>query len=425
MINSSTVIITILLVILTLGVSRKYFLLSFIITACFVPADQRILFWDLDFTPLRILLVVGLLRTMFNGVNPAFRFNSFDKLFFTWAVCGSIIYILRWSISTPAIVFQCGILMDIIGMYLLFRFHLRCWDDIERVVKFLAACSLVTAIFVGFEYITGRNPFIVLGRVTTWVRDGHYRCQASFPHSILLGLFWATLLPLFVGMARKGKQQKSLFWLATIASVWVVLATASSTPVLTLLAVLCLLPMFNYRCFGRQAAWAVLGLLFALHIVMKAPVWHLISRIDVVSGSTGWHRYHLIDQAIDHFSEWALLGSRGTGHWGHMMQDITNQYILEGVRGGIITLILFIVLLVKAVATVGSYSLRKIPIAEQWFAWCLCVSILGHCISFFGVSYFGQIRMLLYLMFALVAFVYEMNISNAQLVQSKVCNSYE
>ena len=168
-----------------------------------------------------------------------------------------------------------------------------------------------------------------------------------------------------------------------------------------------------------------LGLLVGLHIVMKAPVWHLISRVNIVEGSTGWHRYHLIDQAINRFSEWALLGTRDTGHWGFMLVDITNQYVLEGVQGGVLTLILFIILLFMAVKTVGSYSLRMMPITEQWFAWGFCVSILGHCISFLGVSYFGQIRMLLYLTFALVAFIYDVNTTNARLVQYKLRTVHE
>jgi len=40
--------------------------------------------------------------------------------------------------------------------------------------------------------------------------------------------------------------------------------------------------------------------------------------------------------------------------------------------------------------------------------------MLGHCLSFIGVSYFGQIMMLLYLMFAIVGFVYEMSMRQSE-----------
>ena len=411
MINQSTVVITVVLTILNIAVPRRYFLLPFIMTACFVPTDQRIIILSLDFTPLRILIVVSILRLMLLEKKQTIQWNCFDKLVLAWSICGAIVYVIQWM-SIRAVIFKCGILFDVIGLYSLFRISIRQWKDINLVIKFFAVCSLITAVLVGFEYMTGQNPFIILGKVRTWVRDGHYRCQASFPHSIMLGLFWATLIPLFVGMAKRNRQQKYLYGAAVIACIWIVLSTMSSTPALTLIAILVFLLLFRYRCYGRQAAWGLVGLTIALHIAMNAPVWHLIARVNVVSGSTGWHRYHLIDETIKNFSEWALLGCRSTDHWGFMLVDVTNQFVLEGVRGGIIALILFIILLVFAVKITGSYSLKKIPVGQQWLAWGICVSVLGHCVSFWGVSYFGQIRMLLYLTFAVVGFIAENNLDS-------------
>ncbi len=74
---------------------------------------------------------------------------------------------------------------------------------------------------------------------------------------------------------------------------------------------------------------------------MEAPVWHLISRVSLASGSTSYFRYQLIDHFFRRFSEWAVVGTRSTAHWFWGAQDITNQYILEAVRGGLVTLICF------------------------------------------------------------------------------------
>jgi hypothetical protein len=140
---------------------------------------------------------------------------------------------------------------------------------------------------------------------------------------------------------------------------------------------------------------------------MQAPVWHLISRIGVVGGSTGWHRFNLIDQAINHFGEWLFLGCRSTAHWGRGLTDITNQYILEGVRGGFVTLALFLVMIYMALRTLLSLSLQHQEHKQQFLIWCLLVTILGHCVSFFGVSYFGQIMMWWYMTLAAVSFLYD------------------
>ncbi|MCK5605026.1 hypothetical protein KAR91_24260 [Candidatus Pacearchaeota archaeon] len=321
-------------------------------------------------------------------------------------IAGALVYILQWG-NTRALIYQSGILFDGLGLYWLFRLSVKSWEDIQRVIKFFAICSLILAIFVAKEWITGDNPFKLLGRVYTDLREERYRCQASFPHSIMLGLFWATLVPLFIGLAKVERDNRWLCWIATAASMFIVISTTSSTPLICFISVLFFLSFFKYRHYGRQAAWAILAVLCMLHIVMKAPVWHLIARIDLIGGSTGYHRYHLIDKAISHFFEWALLGTRSTGHWGWGLGDITNQYVGEGVEGGLLKLILFITVLVLAVKSTGKYSLVVPSEKERWLAWGLCITLLGHCISFFGVSYFGQIRMMLFLVFAMSGWVYE------------------
>ena len=62
-----------------------------------------------------------------------------------------------------------------------------------------------------------------------------------------------------------------------------------------------------------------------IHFIREKPVWHLILRLSVITGGTGYHRYQLIDAFINNFSEWALAGTDGTAHWGWGLQDTTNQ----------------------------------------------------------------------------------------------------
>jgi hypothetical protein len=327
---------------------------------------------------------------------------------FAWVICGATIYVIQWM-NLKAAINRSGVLFDVIGLYWLFRQKLRSWTDVKFAFKLFAWCALILMPFIVFEWSTGRNPFVILGRVITDVRYERYRCQGAFPHAIMLGLYWATLVPVFIGLAAT-EGTKYLYWGAAGASIFIVCGTASTTPLVVLAGVILLLLLFRYRIYGRQMFYYFCAMVAALHIAMKAPVWHLIARVNIVGGSTGWHRFNLIDEAIKHFSEWAILGTRSTAHWGWGLWDITNQYVLEAVRGGLITLILFIVLLVKAVETVGRYSLNSTTVDRRWLGWCLCVSIIGHCVSFMGVSYFGQIMMLLYLMFAVSGLIYEMSL---------------
>jgi hypothetical protein len=387
----------------TFVVPWRYLLIPFILASCFVPADQRLIIADLDFTPLRIMIIAALLRILVRAEWTAIRWNTFDKIVLSWAVVGAVIYALQWM-TLGVMINRCGVLLDTIGLYWLFRISIRSWDSVRFVFKVFAGCSLVLAFFVSVEWLTGKNPFVVVGEVETVVREGRYRCQAAFPHSIIMGLFWATLLPIFIALTRTEKK-KIIYWVAFVASIFIIVASASSTPLLVLPIVLMILCGYKWRRYTGRLSWCFVASLLILHILMTQPVWHLAARINIVGGSTGWHRFYLINEAINHIDEWILIGCKSTEHWGLGLQDITNQYILEGVRGGLATLVLFSIMVFGLARACLMLSLRPIPTAYQFLAWCIFAAVLGHCIAFMGVSYFGQIMMLWYMMLALGGFM--------------------
>jgi len=407
MISPITTYISIALGVLAFILPRRYFLAPYILAACFIPADQRIIIMELDFTPLRILVLVGVLRIFLSNEESYVKWNKFDLLILMWVTCKAIVYVIQWG-TIKALINRSGVMFDVIGLYWIFRQNIRSWDDVRFAAQVLAVSVLVLIPLIAFEWATGQNPFVLLGRVKTVIRAGEHRCQASFPHSIMLGLFWANVVPIFIAFAKAQNRGQYLYWLGAAAVVFIVFAVTSSTPVVTMMTILGLIALFRYRRYGRYAFYSLCVAAVGLHMIMNKPVWHLISRVQIRSGSAAYHRYKLIDKAVENFGEWALLGTRSCMHWGYGLGDTTNQYVLEGVRGGVITLALFIMILVTAVRTLGWYSLRPMmPLSRQWLAWGMCVSMLGHCISFLGVSYFGQITMLLYFSFAVVGSIYE------------------
>jgi hypothetical protein len=160
---------------------------------------------------------------------------------------------------------------------------------------------------------------------------------------------------------------------------------------------------FFVRRYMRLVRWSALLLVVCLHMVMNAPVWHLIARVSAVGGSTGWHRYKVINEAIDHFGEWWLLGTASVAHWGLWAGDVTNQYVAEGINGGIWRLALFVAVITAAFGSLGvplaKQRHRRVHIAVVWAAG---VALFVHCISFVAVSYFGQIIMTWYLSLAII-----------------------
>lgn len=411
MIKETTTIIAILLVLLTLFIPKKYMLLPYILGACFVPTDQRIIILGLDFTIVRILILTGVLRILVSGKVRVIKWNVFDKLVLAWALCGAMVYVIQW-LDMRAVIYKCGVLYGVLGLYWLFRQLIYSWEDVKFIVKVLSICAFITVPSVALEWATGQNPFALLGTVITETREGNFRCQGAFPHSIMFGVFWATTVPLFIGMAFSEKS-KVLYWSAAGAGVFSVFASTSSTCLATLFLVLIMYALFRWRQYMGRAWVALLLSLVGLHLIMNAPVWHLIARVNIVGASTGWYRFHLIDQAFKHFAEWALLGVRSTENWivpGYRtVTDITNQYILEGIRGGIITLALFIAMLVVALKMVLRCYQQTHSKTELWLAWSVYIALSGHLFAFLGVSYFGQIGVLWYLVLGMIGFIVEEN----------------
>jgi hypothetical protein len=307
--------------------------------------------------------------------------------------------------GTPeALKFKLGVSYDAIGMYFLFRCLVRSFADVEMAtVGFVVASVPVTLAFM-VEHSTGHNLFAFMGGVPamTEVRDGRLRCQGAFAHSILAGCFWAAVLPLIVAQWWRGRSGRKWAVVGSITSCTIIVMCASSTPVAAVMfagVAACFYPLRNRM---RWIRWGAVAALLPLQMVMKNPVWHLIVRADIVGGSTGWHRYHLIDEAIKHFGEWWAVGTQDTAHWGYGLEDVTNQYVLEGVRGGVLTLALFVAIISLAFAGVGRLVRCARNQRERILAWALGVSLFVHVTSFIGVSYFGQINMLWYLTLAMI-----------------------
>jgi hypothetical protein len=141
----------------------------------------------------------------------------------------------------------------------------------------------------------------------------------------------------------------------------------------------------------RAIRWGIVCTLISLHLVMKAPVWHLISRIDLAGGSSSYHRYQLVDQCIRHFSDWWLLGVKDTAGWGWDMWDTANQYVLVSETSGLIPLTLFLATIVYAFKYLG--RTRKSAAQDRQktlYLWALGAALFANVVTFFGISYFDQ-----------------------------------
>lgn len=398
-----------LLLLYVLFAPRRKAIVPLLIAACTIPMAQRIVIAGADFTMVRILIVGYLARVMIRGEYRAIAWNRLDFVIVIWCVSRTTVMPLAHG-TTDILVYAIGWSFDKLGIYFAGRFLIRNWGDLRYAAGAVAALSIPVAVVFAYEWTTGYNMFSVLGDVPerTWIRGGRLRCQGAFAHPILAGTFFASAMPLVWTL--RG-QKKLLMRFGTFSCLFIVAACSSSTPILSVLVAFFGAALFPLRRFRTHMWVGFFTFLGFLHVVMKAPVWHLMSRMDFTGGSTGYHRYEVFNAFVTHFSEWYLLGEPDPMSWGiWFMRDVTNMYVAQGLTGGLITLLLFLLVIGFAFGNVG--RALKAPAAvrslkRQWICWCIGVAILVHAVTFFGVTYFGgQMMVILYLELSLTTCVY-------------------
>jgi len=402
---------TLLMGFLLLIVPRKYALVPVIVLMCYMTMGMRLMLAGLNFPMIRILLLFGTVRILARQEFRRLKFNPIDKAVIWFVVASVVTYTLLWG-DYEAFKNKLGMAYNLIGFYFFFRFVVRDLNDILRAFKIIALTIVPLAGMMLFEKATGRNPFAVFGGVPeiTFVRDGALRCEGPFAHPILAGTFGASLFPYFVALWWQSRKSRWIAVLGMASSLAIIFACASSGPVLAWAAGCAGLAMWRWRKYLRPVRWAMVLIPLCLQMFMKAPVWFLIGRVGVVGGSDGYHRAYLIDRCIYNFWNWWLLGTKSTNAWAtsdNHLFDVTNQYVAVAADGGLITLILFIVILMRCFRGVGvavrGAKQRGEPLGMQKTIWALGCALLVHVVSYISVTYFDQNFINWFLILAMIA----------------------
>ncbi len=302
-----------------------------------------------------------------------------------------------------------GNIYTIFGVYFLLRYLIRDERDIIRMFRTLAYVAAVVALVMTWEITTGRNPYALLegaraaDYATAMARADRFRATACFEHPILAGAFGAILLPLFVLLWQSGKQNRMIAGMGIVSATVITLASNSSTPVAAYAGGVLALCMWPARHWMRVLRWAIVITIVALHLVMKAPVWHLIARIDIAGGSSSYHRFNVVDQCIRHFSDWWLVGVKSTFEWGWDMWDTANQYVSVCDCSGLLAFILFLATIVYGFKYLGKARRDAESRKQQIFLWALGAALFANVVAFVGISYTDQTQVVWYGLLAAIS----------------------
>jgi hypothetical protein len=386
--------------VLILTLPRKHVITPLLFTVFLVPVGQVIMVGGLHFTVLRILILVGLVRRamssrLSSGETLPGGFNALDRVVVLWTLSSAIVFVLEWR-EMQAFIAKLGELVDALGGYLVVRFLIPDGEAIRRTIKVLAVICVIQGLCMINEHISHVNVFGILGGINVGVtyRNGHIRAQGSLGN-INAGVFGGVLVPLFVWLWTKGKS-RAIAGAGVAGIVAMVFTCDSSTSIMAYGGSILGLGFWPLRKRMRLVRWGFALTLVALHLVMKAPVWALIARVDLTGSSSGWHRYMLVDKCIRHFNDWWLLGCKHYNDWGYLMFDMCNQFVFVAVLGGLVTLAVYIAIFSRAFAAIGT-ARKQVEgnRGQEWFLWCLGSTLFAHVLASFGISYQAQLLMAL------------------------------
>jgi|GEM_PF-1042272 len=408
--NGITLILAVIFCSLTMVLPPVYALCAYFFSLLWYPNYMMVSIGTIDISLGRFVVAALLIRCVFNSkIRNRFVWTGLDAL----VALSMAIYVITYCIFEPlekSVENRAGFLMDTWFAYLVVRYTISNIADLTTVIKWIAI-GLLPLVAVGLlEAVTGWSPYILIcgssaffNYVTHYgARWGFERAVGPFSHSILFGCTFAMFLPLIYYL-RYDTDEKWRFraYIISAAAIVGALSSMSSAPlVMLIVAILCLI-LEKHKYAVKPLLLLLLFGCILVSVASNRPLYHVIASYINPLGGSGWHRAKLIDLSIKYFDNWWLVGygDKDPG-WGPELgmgkTDITNEFILTGVKYGLIGLIALCSVLIAAFRGImSSYKNTAAPYLKSlyWAFGCALVSII---VTWMSVSFFGQLMPLYY-----------------------------
>ncbi|OUU96357.1 MAG: hypothetical protein CBC35_01430 [Planctomycetes bacterium TMED75] len=415
------------LVIAQLAIPKKYAFLPILIAAYNLGNVE---FFG-QFTTIRLIILVGILRALFSGQSIISWKNPIDRLIILFGFFVMLAAPFHKEATYNPYTYNLGLFYNIAGSYFYGKSFLKGPNLIRRFAFAFLISLLPLAIFSILEASSGKNFYYShfgARSASAIIREG-FRARGPFGHPILLGTAGAAAICLFVPFF---KTSRKFAYIGILGSVLITVASNSSGPIAAALFASGVVYFWRWRNMLVHTKWVAPAIIIFLSIYMERPIYYIIDSIDFTGGSTGWFRARLIESSLQNFSDWWLFGTDYTRHWmatgvswNPNHTDMVNYYLHLGVTGGVVLPVILIAIIwisVKKLLRAVKYFDNKSEPHKAFTVWCLIAVLTTHASSFVSVSYFDQMYVLFYLLIALIAnFSFE-TLTNASEPSSKTTN---
>jgi hypothetical protein len=392
----------------------------YLIILFWYPSFLVISFGTIDLPAGRIVVLVLLLRCLTDSrIMRQFHWLRLD----TWVAAVMTVSIIVPLITTPlmsTVENRGGFLIDTFFAYLVVRLIVTDKNTLISVLKLVSLALVPLALLGLVESVSGWQPFRALAHFCPWyfdaidreeMRFGFSRAVGPFSHPILFGCGFAMFLPLVYFLRHQTDNWKRLAYVISVIVSLGVFSSMSSGPfVMFSVVVLCLI-MERRKRLVKPLLICFLLLCVFVGIASNRPFYHVLVSYVNVFGGDSWHRAKLIDCAIDSFNEWYLVGyGDNDPGWGESLgmkiTDVTNEFILSGVRYGILGVITLCMMLAAAFSSLVRAYRTTWDSTIKALCWALGSILFAVMVTWMSVSFFGQLVTLFYCFMGMIGSVY-------------------
>jgi hypothetical protein len=392
-------------IVLLLILPRRKMIEPFLLAFFTISVRQVLVVGGVHLTMHQILILTVLTRmAAFRSSSEkkfAGGFNSLDTVVVLWSLSALIIFCLQFM-EAQAWIRGVATLVESLGGYLAARFLIPDREAIRRTIKVLAAICVIQGVCMVSEQFTYQNVFSFIGAWPPTIREGHVRSEGALGN-LWAGAFAGISIPLFFWLWTERRSRVAAYG-GLAGATAIVFATHASTSWMAYGGSLGGLGLWFLRRYMRLVRLGVVAMLVGLHLVMHGPVWSLIEKVDLTGGSSSYHRYMLVDNCIRHFGDWWLLGYKNYGSWGFDMWDLCNQFVVNALTGGLVTLVLYITIFKRGFRAIGIARKRvEGNQAQEWLLWCLGSALFANIVASFGINYSVHLMMFVFILLVCIS----------------------
>lgn len=394
-----------------------YALVAYFTALLWYPSFLAVSVGTIDILVGRFVVAALLLRCIFDDkLRSGFVWSRLDTLVTISTLVSVVMFFITVTKDQPVMAViesRGGFMMDTWFAYMAARFIITDRGRVITVIKCISIVLVPLAVLGVVESFTGWRPFAPLWRYSPWFGEGitrRYltegrwglnRAVGPFSHAILFGGGFAMFLPLIYYLRHEKGQWRSWAYVLSGVALLGALSSLSSGPWVTVLVVLFCMVMEGHKVWVKRLFLFGVLLCILIGIVSNRPFYHVIASAANPLGGAGWHRAKLIDLAIEHFHEWWQFGygEKDPG-WGASLgmtwTDVTNEYILGGVRYGILGMITLIAVLIQAFRGLSAAHRKVTEPALKALCWAFGSMLFAVAVTWMSVSFFGQLLTLYY-----------------------------